>query len=305
MKLKFKYIKTFLSLIVLCAIFWIGYNKQDDFLRVFTDLKLSTLGIFILLNFLGTLLATARWKILINEYAHISYFKLLKIYLTSISYKLIGFGFMGGDLYRTLDATDEKEFSKVKSTGVTVLDRVVSLMGLLLLGFIFSNLLFLEADTSNRTMYHFILISMFSFLILPILIFAIRFKLKGKTLKFRETVFSLEFFEKLNYKACFFGLLLSVAAHLLAILSFYLVVQGSISEMSFANFLPFGVILFIAEAFPIFGAAHFSSAYLFSSVGVSDGLFIFNDYFICLKIYQVIIGLFLIPQLLKRRGRHE
>ncbi len=132
MRLNFATIKNCLNALVLCAILVIAYNNWQDFFRVFKLINLQLFLLFLGLNFLGSLLASYRWSLLFKGVIDLRYLKFLLSFLQSIPYKLFGLGFVTGDVYRFTEVSTKEEVSITDSAGVVVIDRVLSLMGLII-----------------------------------------------------------------------------------------------------------------------------------------------------------------------------
>lgn len=302
MRLNFATIKNCLNALVLCAILVIAYNNWQDFFRVFKLINLQLFLLFLGLNFLGSLLASYRWSLLFKGVIDLRYLKFLKIFLQSIPYKLFGLGFVTGDVYRFTEVSTKEEVSITDSAGVVVIDRVLSLMGLIIVAASVGFYSFSELYLGRAL----VLLGFLAFLGIGVLLY-LKKTISHKSIRIFKKEISFNFLGFLTKKKIFFGLLISMLGHSLALYSFFILARPTLSEAwSFYQFFPVGAALFVTEAIPVYGSAHFSSELIFSYLGIKNGIYIFNDYFLSLKIYQIMISTFLLPSFFKvRRQKSE
>lgn len=290
---------------MLCIIGYIAYANQTDFFRLFSTNRANSIVAFLLLNLLSTLIATFRWKLLFPRHLNIKYKTLLMAFLASHPFKLLGLGFIGSDIYKSLDITNQVNLKKTESIYLTILDRIVSLYALVTLGFIFSCFSILINNPYDN-FYKYSALLCFSILLIISIVYLITKYLKNNKIVLLKFTVDLKLIRTISNSTYFKAISIGIINHSVSILSFYILISSFLpSDFSFLHFFPFGVSLFITEVIPVFGAAHFFSTLFFESVGIKNGLFLFNDYFLCLKLFQVILSLTLIPTLLRKRQKNE
>ena len=301
MKKKLIFLKYILNLVAICVVSFVAYQSHDEFFRVFTELKIRIILLFLLLNFISTMFSTLRWKQLFPKDLKIKYSNLLKSHMASQPFKFIGFGFVGSDLYKSIDIIENSSLTKSNSIILTALDRFISLYSLSFLGLITSCYYMIFPVTFK----FFYVYSFFGFAIILLsltlaLVFLLRIK-KCNIIFLNRTV-NFEYLSIVSMRSYLKALGLGLINHSLSLLSFYLLISHVLpTEFNFIKFLPFGVAMFITEVTPFFGAAHLSSEMIFNLIDVKGGVFLFNDYYLCLKLYQVLISLMFFFRLFRRK----
>lgn len=301
-RFNFQSIKVFLNSVALCVVAVIAYQNQSEFFRLFNQVRVKHILLFLVLNFISTLLATLRWRQLFPKNLSVKYSTLLLSFLASHPFKLIGLGFIGSDIYKSVDITTTVSLKKSESMLLTFIDRLISLFSLTFLGFIFSSYYLISSELFSK-FYKFSMGGCF-IIILALCgsyIFVKYLKLESLPLLGKRIDFN--FIRSIPILAFSKAIVIGLINHTVSIFSFFILISGFLpSTFDFFHFFPFGVSLFVTEALPIFGAAHFSSTLFFNSVGVKNGLFLFNDYYLCLKFFQVLLSFTLIPALFKKRS---
>jgi len=130
-----RYFSIFLAIILIVII--LQTISLDELLQSISKLDKGLLLVAWILNLVVVLLMALRWRILYDVIEHPpGYIKLVKVTIVSIFFNTILPSIVGGDTYRTLALSkgDSTESDIEESFSVIFVDRIMGLVGLMLLG---------------------------------------------------------------------------------------------------------------------------------------------------------------------------
>jgi len=301
-------------------IVWMIYNGKLDFSILTSSLQYKTawaIGFFIMI--LNILLTTVRWKILleIKSSTTLRLSTMTRLTWIGVFFSSVLPGIVTGDVVKLVYAKDlDKNLSKTYLLTSALMDRIIGLIGLLLLiglsSAIYYNTLVAKGEhVANLVHLNFVI---FFGVILFILAIILPVKIQNyihTLLKKIPIVGNL--ISRVSYaiwdigkspKALGYSIAISLVVQTLNVFAFWALatpfIEGTILTFEHAlSFIPLG---FVTIAIPIspagIGVGHAAFDQLFSLYGINNGASLFNLYFIC----WITINLFgVIPYLMSSK----
>ena len=301
-------------------IVWMIYNGKLDFSILTSSLQYKmawAIGFFIMI--LNILLTTIRWKILleIKSSTTLRLSTMIRLTWIGVFFSSVLPGIVTGDVVKLVYAKDlDKNLSKTYLLTSALMDRIIGLIGLLLLiglssAIYYDTLIAKGEHVAHLVHLNFIIFIGVIFFILAIILPAkiqnylhIGLKKIPAVGNLISRVSSAIWDIGKNPKALGFSIGISLVVQTLNVFAFWALatpfITGTILSFEHAlSFIPLG---FVTIAIPIspagIGVGHAAFDQLFSLYGINNGASLFNLYFIC----WITINLFgVIPYLMSSK----
>lgn len=283
-------------------IVWLVSSGKLDF-RLFQDSLGQGYEVYIcsLIVFINIFLTSYRWKLLLEfkSQTKLVFFKIFKVNWIGQFFSAFLPGVVTGDIIKLLYAKDlDTEFNKAFLLTSVFFDRILGLIGLLLLGgsvslYNYSELISHGSKIKNLVHFNFLLfLGALVFISSVFISKKIQLKLNFlcKQIPFIGNkvnhIFEQVWLFGSNLKSVIFCIIISVIVHLLSIIAFFYIAkpffQINIGLAQMFGIIPIG---FISTAIPIApsgaGVGHFVFDELFKMYNISGGANLFNLFFIC------------------------
>lgn len=254
-----KLIRPLIAILFLGLILKMGFIKLDQLNTSIHNIQLMTSG-FILIG-LQVLLFAYRWKIIVNIYKRLSYFKILKLNLISQFFNVFIPGGIGGDVVKAIELSKRENIKKNKTLTTIFVDRALGLYCMIA----FSTIFLMLAPRENFDLNTYFLTSLFMLIAATVgLVFIEKISLYLKTISvlnrfhiITKIIHGLETIAE-SIKSVFqFKTLMEIAgisliAQLLAISFLYIVLISIVPQPPpFVLFFPLACFAFMASAIPI------------------------------------------------------
>jgi len=301
-------------------IVWMIYNGKLDFSILTSSLqykKAWAIGFFIMI--LNILLTTVRWKILleIKSSTTLRLSTMTRLTWIGVFFSSVLPGIVTGDVVKLVYAKDlDKNLSKTYLLTSALMDRIIGLIGLLLLIGLSSAIYYHTLVAKGEHVANLVHLNFVIFF--GVILFVLAIILPEKIQNFIHTFFKKipvvgNLISRVSYavwdigknpKALGYSIGISLVVQTLNVFAFWALatpfINGTILTFEHAlSFIPLG---FVTIAIPIspagIGVGHAAFDQLFSLYGINNGASLFNLYFIC----WITINLFgVIPYLMSSK----
>ncbi len=284
-----KIARPLIAVVLLILLFKTGLIKIDQLKSSITNPSVMLLGFFMI--GIQYFFFAARWKIIVDFYKVISYFKILKLNLISQFFNLFIPGGVGGDVVKALELSSSEKIPKQQTLASIVIDRVFGLYCMILFSTIFL-LIEINAHESIKkyflTSFAMLIVATLGLVFLEKIILTIK-KISKKT----QSVFILKIIDLLEtirlgfksvstFKSMVKIILLSFIAQIFAITFIYygVVITGDVHTPSIVLFFPLACFAFMASSIPLtpggigFGQAAFYFIFSIFSTQVAESVVI-------------------------------
>lgn len=302
--LNFIMLKTLLKLIFSFGlIYWLISRGELDFSLIGKSFLIGYSWLFaIFVMILQAFIGVYRYKILLElkSSKKIPYLELVKINWIGLFFSSFLMGAISGDIVKLFYVRKlSPHLSKTFLVTSAVLDRLLSLSGLLFISGCFSLFFFQEVTEPFPRATSLVLLNLILFLgvLLALLVLLAPIRYHNFFLKFLPLKMSTMIQQVLslrnNKKEILIGFVLSVAFQLLGIFAFWIMTSSFYPvHFSFLHIFIFVPIGLIAIALPLsprgLGVGHAVFANLFSIFNVPNGASLFNLFFLCNLFFNLV-----------------
>lgn len=276
-------------MVLLILLFKTGLIKIDQLKSSIENPSVMLLGFFMI--GIQYFFFAARWKIIVDFFKVINYYKILKLNLISQFFNLFIPGGVGGDVVKALELSASEKIPKQQTLASIVIDRVFGLYCMILFSTVFL-LIEINAHESIKkyflTSFAMLITATLGLVFLEKIILTIKkisqqtqSKLFLKIIDMLETT-SLGFKSVSTFKSMLKIILLSFIAQIFAITFIYycVVITGDAHTPSIVLFFPLACFAFMASSIPLtpggigFGQAAFYFIFSIFSTQVAESVVI-------------------------------